>query len=75
MVAFINLQTRIIETLSFLICYRSKTKYIRSHSIRQITHFLTFETEFVLLLAALTNSVLPMGRDISHATLNVTSEL
>ena len=34
--------------------------------------FLTYETEFVLFLAVLENSVLPMGLDSSHATLNVT---
>ena len=31
--------------------------------------FLTYETEFVLNLAVLENSVLPMGWDSSHATL------
>ena len=36
--------------------------------------FLFYETEFVLFLAGLENSVLPMGRDSLHATLNVTSE-
>ena len=35
--------------------------------------FLTFETEFVLFLAVLENSVLPMGWDSSHETLNMTS--
>ena len=34
----------------------------------------TYETEFVLFLAVLENSVLPMGWDSSHA-LKVTSEL
>ena len=37
--------------------------------------FLTYETEFVLFLAVLENSVLPIGRDSSHGTLKVTSEL
>ena len=37
--------------------------------------FLTYETEFVLFLVALENSVLPMGWDSSHPTLKVTSEL
>ena len=35
---------------------------------------LFYETEFVLFLAVLENSVLPMGWDSSHATLKVTSE-
>ena len=37
--------------------------------------FLTYETELVLFLAMLENSVVPLGWDSSHATLNVTSEL
>ena len=37
--------------------------------------FLTYEIEFVLFLAVLEKSVLPMGWDSSHATLKVTSEL
>ena len=37
--------------------------------------FLSYATEFVLFLAVLENSVLPMGWDSSHATLIVTSEL
>ena len=36
--------------------------------------FLTYETEFVLFLAVLENSDLPMGLDISHATFRVTPE-
>ena len=36
--------------------------------------FLTYETEFVLFLALLESSVLPMGLDSSHATLKLTSE-
>ena len=35
--------------------------------------FLTYETAFVLFLAMLENSVLPMGCDSSHETLKVTS--
>ena len=37
--------------------------------------FLSYGTDFVLFLAVLENSVLPMGWDSSHATLIVTSEL
>ena len=37
--------------------------------------FLTYETAFFLFIAALENSVLPMGWDTSHTTLQVTSEL
>ena len=36
--------------------------------------FLTCETDFVLCLAVVEDSVLPMGEDSSHATLKVTSE-
>ena len=43
-------------------------------SDNRIDHFFfTYETEFVLFLAVLDNSVLPMGLDSSHATLKVTS--
>ena len=35
---------------------------------------LTYETEFVLYLAVMENSVSPIGWDGSHATLKVTSE-
>ena len=42
-----------------------------SHAIS----FLTYETEFVLFLVMLENSVLSMGWDSSHETLKVTSEL
>ena len=38
------------------------------------TFFLTCETEFVLILAVLENSVSLMGRDRSHAMLKMTSE-
>ena len=37
--------------------------------------FLIYETEFVLFLGVLENSVLPMGWDSSRGTLKVTSEL
>ena len=36
---------------------------------------LTYKTEFVLFLAVLENSVLPMGWNSSQATLKVTSKL
>ena len=63
------------------------SEYLRKHqnskdsrSLRSSRHliwltFLTYETEFVLFLAMLENSVLLMGWDSSHATLKVTSEL
>ena len=41
----------------------------------QFSSFLTYETAFVLILAVLENSVLPMGWGSSHATLTVMSEL
>ena len=37
--------------------------------------FLTYETEFAVFLAVLENSVLPMGRENTHATFKVTSEV
>ena len=40
-----------------------------------INIFLTYGTEFVLLLMVLEKSGLPMGWDSSHAMLKVTSEL
>ena len=40
-----------------------------------IMHFLIYETEFVLFLAMLENSAMPMDWDSSYATLTVTSEL
>ena len=36
--------------------------------------FLTYQIEFVLLLAVLEKSLLPLGWDSSHATFKVTSE-
>ena len=45
------------------------------HTPVKDTYFLTYDTEFVLVLAMLGNSVLPMGWDSLHATLKVTSEL
>ena len=37
--------------------------------------FLTYETEFILFLAVLENSVIPMAWESSQATFKVTSEL
>ena len=48
---------------------------IKGGSTPKRKNFLTYETEFVLFLAVLENSVLPMGLDSSNATLKVTSEL
>ena len=40
----------------------------RIHKTKKGNKFLTSETEFVLFLAVLENSVLPMGCDSSHET-------
>ena len=37
-------------------------------------NYMNYETEFVIFLGVLENSVLPMGLDSSHTTLKVTSE-
>ncbi|MEW8487905.1 MAG: hypothetical protein AB2705_22245 [Candidatus Thiodiazotropha sp.] len=44
-------------------------------SLRLLYLFLTYEAEFVLFLAVLENSVLPIGWDSSHTTFKVTSKL
>ena len=44
-----------------------------SKTVPLILLFLTYKTEFVLFLAVLENSVMPMGCDSSHKTGKVTS--
>ena len=48
---------------------------VRPGSSQYAYTFLTYETEFVLYLAELENSVLPNGWDSSHEMLKVMSEL
>ena len=48
----------------------SETGQLDDVILHPFLSFLTYETEFVLFLAVLGNSVLPMGWDSSHATLN-----
>ena len=51
------------------------SRFTRTVSDGRYFSYLYNYTEFVLFIAVLENSVLPMGRESSHAPLKVTSEL